>query len=428
MKKWICKAVVLYLFATLLFSSCSLSQSSKNTDTADTSNTYEENITHASETDTVNEITGTEEILTEEALPEAVVSDSIPEERSLSFIACGDNIIYYGNVLDARQTDGSYSFLPCYSDVAPYIQEADIAFINQETLMCGKGFEFSYYPRFNGPQELGCDLISLGFDVINITNNHMLDKDENGLRATSEFWESQNVLLLGAYKNDGTDIKNISVIERNGIKIAFLNYTEHTNLISLKKDSEYLVPYMNEELIREQVKYANELADLIIVSVHWGDEGSLSPNETQKTYAKIFADLGVKIVIGHHPHAIQPIEWVYSDDGSNKMLCIYSLGNFVAEMKRDINMLGGMIKFDIHTLDGSFSEISNIEFIPTVFDFTTAFTNNHVYLLKDYTSDMAKKHGIRAYGNSTSLTRLQALVTDTINKEFLSESFLESLE
>ena len=350
------------------------------------------------------------------------------EYKKISFLGAGDNIVYSGTVRDAKKnaTSGGreHDFKPIYTDVAELIKNADISYINQETLMCGDGYEFTYYPTFNGPQDMGYDLVELGFDVVGIANNHMLDKGSAGLGKTIEFWDKLPVTLVGGYKNI-EDYRTIRVHEEQGIKIAFLAYAEHTNGIYPSKNYDIHIPYLNEANIKEEVAKAKDIADLVFVSVHWGEEGAFKPNDLQKGYAKQFADAGVDVIIGHHPHVIQPVEWIEGSFG-NKTLCVYSLGNFMAEQAYSYNMVGGMISFDIVSVTGSKPYIENVIFIPTVFDWGTAFYNNRVYILEEYTEEQAKNHGIKSYGRSTSLSQLRGYVSSTISDEFLSESYLNA--
>lgn len=357
-----------------------------------------------------------------EDVPETPVED---DYRKVSFLGAGDNIVYYGTVRDAQRfgtPDGRmYNFKPIYEEVDHLIEAADVAFINQETLMCGEGYALSYYPMFNGPQDLGYDLVELGFDVVGIANNHMLDKGSAGLEKTIAFWDTQPVTLIGGYKNEA-DYKTVRVHEKNGLKIAFLSYTEMTNGLRTTYGYDAHVPYLNEANIAEEVAAAKAVSDFVIVSVHWGNEGAFSPNNIQKDYAKKFADSGVDVIIGHHPHVLQPIEWITGKDG-NKTLCVYSLGNFMAEQAYAYNMVGGMITFDIVSENKKKPTIENIVFIPTVFDWGAAFYDNKVYLLEEYTAEMARHHGIGSYGRTTSLAQLRGYVSATIPNEFLSENY-----
>lgn len=362
-------------------------------------------------------------VTTEPVLPPA------PTLYTLSFIAAGDNMVYYGNVRDAAKnaqgTDQKYDFKPSYTTIKPIVEEYDLAFINQETLMCGDGYDLSYYPRFNSPQELGDAVVDAGFDIIGMANNHMLDKGESGLLSTLDYWEQQPVTLTGAYRSREA-FDNITVIEKNGISIALLAFTEHTNGLYLREGSMSYIPYMDKELVAEKVAEAENLADITIVSMHWGNEFTFKVNSVQTEYAEIICENGGDVILGHHPHTIQPVEWIES--GENRTLCVYSLGNFMSEMERDYKILGGMISFEIEKLgeDGK-AVVKNPLFIPTVFDYTRSFYNNHIYLLENYTAEQAKSHGMAYYGNSTTLEKLIGYVKGTISQEFLPD-FLKTTE
>lgn len=360
---------------------------------------------------------------------EAVTEAPEPEVvYTASFVGCGDNIVYFGNVRDAAAAAVSggrkYNFKPAYSDVADYIAAADIAYINQETLMCGEGYELSYYPMFNGPQDLGYDLVEIGFDIINIANNHMLDKGGAGLQRTIDFWKTQPVTLTGGYSNRA-EYDNVTVIEKNGIRIALLSYCQMTNGITISSKYENYIPYLAEADFKAQVDSVKDKCDIIIASVHWGEEYEFSPNDTQKNYAQQMADAGIDVILGHHPHVIQPIEWIDGAEG-NRTLCVYSLGNFMAEMSYASNMLGGFISFDITKVGDNRAIVENVVFEPTVFHFPSNFYNNHIYFMKDYTAELANAHGVRTYyKNKIDFPMLKGFLKDTISDEFLSESIIE---
>lgn len=364
-----------------------------------------------------------------------------PVTKTASFLGVGDNIIYYGNVRDAAALavpgGRKYNFVPAYDNVASMISAADVAFVNQETLMCGDGWDYSYYPTFNGPRDAGHALVDVGFDVVNIASNHMLDKGGAGLNATIDFWKRMNVTMIGGY-SDETDYKTVRVHEVNGIRIAFLAYTYGTNGINLASGFNTKIPYLYrvsgggditdysaDKIVYEadlaaDVAAAREAADFVFISVHWGEENHFEPNGVQKHYAKVMADAGADAIIGHHPHVIQPVEWIEGKNG-NRTLCIYSLGNFMAEMAADYNMVGGMITFNMN-LTGNDRAITDVVFIPTVFHFPANFYNNKIYLMEDYTEELAARHGVKSYyNNPCSLARMRKYVTDTISFDFLPE-------
>lgn len=343
--------------------------------------------------------------------------------RSYSFVAVGDNVVHTGIWLEAKQRaqgrEGrEYWFAPVFDEIADMIRDADIAFINQETLMGGDELGNSNYPRFNGPQDIGRDLVDLGFDIVNIANNHMVDKGEVGLRGTIDFWESQPVVMIGGYRNY-EDYKKIRTIERDGLKIALLSYTYSTNGLSLPQNSEFYIPYIDYAEIAAQVGAAKKVADLVFMSIHWGEENMFAPTAHQVSLAQYMADLGVDVIIGHHPHVVQPITWLTGKDGGDT-LCIYSLGNIVSLMVAPYNMVGGVMTFDItEGEDGWF--IDNPVFVPTVFFYATNYFSQKIYLMRDFTEELASRMGTKNYGFSTNLSQLRGYVTNTIHPAFLPE-------
>lgn len=359
---------------------------------------------------------------------ETAASTVIPKEpvyERVSFWGCGDNIIYYGNIRDAKSlSDGTreYNFKPVFKNVAHKIRNADISFINQETVMAGDGYDISYYPRFNSPRDLGYDLTELGFDVVNIANNHMLDKGAEGLARTIAFWKQQPCLMIGGYEN-AADYDKVRIIDKNGIKIAFLAYTWFTNGISKPASSPLAIPYTNDEDMIRQCRSALDQAEFLIVSVHWGDEGSFKPNSDQMHIAQLLADNGADVIVGHHPHVIQPVSWLTGRSG-NRTLCVYSLGNFAAEQAYAYNMLGGTIEFDIVSKDNGKPYVENPIFTPTVFHFDSKFYHNTVYPLSEYTEELASAHGVKGYyRNAFNIGMLEKYVDNCISPEFLREKW-----
>ena len=358
-------------------------------------------------------------------------ANSQPKVETVSFVGCGDNIIYVGNIRDAEHNaiEGGrqYNFKPTFENVASAISDADIAFINQETLMCGEGYEISFYPCFNSPQDLGFDLVELGFDVVGIANNHMLDKGSAGLAATIDFWKKQDVLMIGGYENEA-DYNNIRVMEKNGIKIAFLSYTYGTNGITKNPASPLVIPYIEDEVIKNQIEAAKLVSDFIMVSIHWGNEDQFMYNDEQKRVGQLIADAGADAIIGHHPHVIQPIEWLTGANG-NRTLCVYSLGNFAAEQAYQYNMVGGMIGFDIVQVDDGKPYLENVVFEPTVFHYNKNLMSNTIYYMKEYTPALAERHSVKTFfGNRFDYDTLYQYVYDTIPPEFLPEEYKKTVE
>lgn len=350
------------------------------------------------------------------------VKEPLPPDTTIKFVACGDNIMYTGNHRDAKScaVEGGrkYNFAPIYENVRSVIEGADIAFINQEVSLAGEDFGYSSYPQFNSPRDLAYDLMDAGFDIINIANNHMLDMGSSGLKSTIEFWNTLPVTLLGGYL-DENDFNNIRIYEKDEVKIALLSYTYGTNGYSVKTGYSLYIPYIKDEVITRQISEAKQIADLVFVSIHWGSENRMSPSGEQTRLAALMAEQGVDVIIGHHPHVIQPVNWLEGMEG-HKTLCVYSLGNFAAEMPRDYNLLGGMMTFDIVRRNGNIT-IENPIMLPTMYYYNKSFYKNSVHFLENFDASMAKSIGLSYYGQSTSLDRLYRYVRETIDDEFLPD-------
>ena len=350
-------------------------------------------------------------------------TEEAPEKEDtvsrLSFVCAGDNIIYQCGFTDAKNRANEeypeYNFTPIYENLLPEIQAADLAYINQETLMSGAEYGYTDYPCFNSPQHLGDQLTEMGFDIVNIANNHMLDTTTKGLLDTIEYWRTKDVTLLGGYENE--DVYNTPVIiEKNGISMVFLSYTYATNGFVPSSQYDVVVPYLEKEQLVEDIRRVKNEADTLIVSVHWGNENQFEPTAEQRELAQVMCDEGVDVIIGTHPHVIQPVEWIDSSNG-NKTLCIYSLGDFVAVMTRAANMLGGLCSFDIVKTNGDIS-IENVLFTPVVHHFGPSYYNGKMYYLFDFTDDLAATFG-KVYGISANKETLTAIVKDVIDEEFL---------
>ncbi len=356
----------------------------------------------------------------------------VPSETRISFIAVGDNIPH-DSVINTAKADAAsgakYDFSEIYAGIANEVSAADLAFVNHESPVGGEALGIAGYPNFNAPSEMIEELINIGFDVFNIANNHMLDKGEKGYRNTVEYFNSLPITTIGGYTK--SDYDNLRIVESKGVKIAFLSYTTLINsghINDISKSSDYIIPYANTADINRQVSLAKNEADVVIVSMHWGDENKFTVTSEQTKYAKLCADLGVDAVLGHHSHVPGKVEWVDGESG-NKTLVAYSLGNFCSSQLYAKNMIGEMLKFDIvKDVDGSIS-IENAFVDPVVCHYKTDTTrkdnqNLHVryevrmHMLKDYTEEMSNAHGSQNWGKF-SFANLKAYITDVVPSEFL---------
>lgn len=350
-------------------------------------------------------------------------SQSVTEKQEVfsrvSFVAVGDNLIHdtvYEQAA-ARVSDG-YDFSYDYEKIADKIAAPDVAILNQETIISTE-HNVSSYPMFNSPVEVGEEMLKIGFDVFNIATNHSLDCGEKGLISAINFWKSKNVITTGAYLNSD-DMANIPMNEVNGVKIAYLGFTESTNGLSLPDDTEViLVQAKDESLLQQQIAKAKETADVVIVNAHWGEEYTHEPNDNQRSLAQKLASWGADVIIGTHPHVIQPVEYIVNSDG-RKTLVAYSLGNFISAQNRGPRMLGGMLNFEV-VKNNATGEIAleNVKFSGVVTHYGYGYSNIRVYPLEDYTQELASKHGVLSKTSDFSLQYLYDILNDVIDKQFL---------
>lgn len=247
-----------------------------------------------------------------------------PEVKTskLSLVMVGDALLHSSVYNDAYK-NGVYDFSSQLEFIKPIIQKYDLAFYNQETILGGKELGLSDYPTFNSPWEFGNAMIDAGFNLVSLANNHTLDKGEKAVLKSCEFWQDKDVLTAGSYCSN-EEANEIKIREKNGIKYTLLAYTYGTNGIPVPQGKEYLVNLYSDEKVKHDIEQVKDKVDLLMVSMHWGTEYKTEPTEEQKRQAEYLSSLGVDIIIGTHPHIIEPITYI------NDTLVIYSLGNFIS--------------------------------------------------------------------------------------------------
>lgn len=346
--------------------------------------------------------------------------------QDVSFTAVGDNLIHSSIYKQAaqRSADGGYDFTFAYEQAADLISSADIAVINQETLICNDQFAPSTYPCFNSPVALGDHMLSLGFDVFTIANNHTLDKGTDGLNACLDYWESrENAVAAGAYRN-AEDKSRIRTNEVNGVTFSYLSYTESLNGLRLPADSPLIIGDANSiDSIISDIEAAEQVSDVCVVALHWGVENSDVISDHQRSYAKLLAEAGADIIIGNHPHVLRDIEFIPRDDGS-QALCAYSLGNFISAQSVSQNLIGGVLQFNVSAYVSETEEtheqpvISDVRLIPIVTHYDQGYADVRIYKLSDYTPELASSHGVNRY-TPMSYDYIISVLEKNINSEFL---------
>lgn len=346
-------------------------------------------------------------------------SDDQDLSYDVHFVCAGDNLIHDTIYDQARERAGGngYDFSFVYERVKKYIQPADISVLNQETIVTDE-FEPSTYPCFCTPGALGDYMVEeVGFNVISMANNHILDKGENGLIATLDYWDNEHpdVVRYGAYRNTD-DMNNIRTKEVNGIKFAFLGYMEHTNGIVHKGELGTELVYLDEiDTIEAQIKKADEIADVVVVSPHFGIEISNEVTDSQRYLSEKFIEWGADIIIGTQPHTIQECGWVESSNG-NKGFVYYCLGNFVSAMGNNLSMIGGI--GDLHVkMDPETHEITiyDPKIIPIITHFGYDYSDVTIYPFAEYNEDLAYSHGCEIF----NMDMIREVLSN-VPEEFLS--------
>ena len=249
-------------------------------------------------------------------------NESKEEVSKLSLVMVGDALLHSSVYNDAYK-NGVYDFTSQLEYIKPIVSKYDLAFYNQETILGGTEIGLSDYPTFNSPQEFGDAMIDAGFNIVNLATNHTLDRGEQAVINSANYWKTKDVLTAGSYASF-EEASKINIKEKNGIKYALLSYTYGTNGISVPSGKEYLVNLYSDEQAKRDIEAVRDDVDLLLVSMHWGTEYRTEPTDEQKRQAEYLASLGADIIIGTHPHVIEPI--TYIDD----TLVIYSLGNFIS--------------------------------------------------------------------------------------------------
>lgn len=228
---------------------------------------------------------------------------------------------------------GRYDYSGCFDLIAPTVRAADYAVVNLEVPLGGGKGGYTGFPCFSAPDSFAAALKEAGFDLFLTANNHTLDRHDAGLRRTIAVLDSLGVDHTGTYHDKGARDREVPFIKSiNGIKVAFLNYTYGTNGINATKGAE--VSLIDRKAIAHEISLAREKgAELVVVCVHWGVEYQLREHSTQRDLAQFLIDQGTDMIIGGHPHVIQPMKVVDNPHTGKKTLLVYSLGNFISNMK-----------------------------------------------------------------------------------------------
>ncbi len=286
---------------------------------------------------------------------------------NITIAAVGDILMIGKLIASARRADGTYSFDSIFRETAPYLRRADLTIGNLETPLAGKEQRYTRpnpktgFSMFNCPDELAPALKNAGFDVVTTANNHCMDRGEEGLIRTLEVLDKYGLKHTGTYVS-AEEADNDLILDIKGIRIGILAYSKSTNKIPLPERNAWQVNLLDERKIVSDMKRIKPKTDLLIVCPHYGTEYRHHPDRTQKRIVRLLFRHGANIILGAHPHLLQPI--VYKSD---KQLAIYSLGNFISTTlhKNLYTKCGVILLVDIEKNEAGSTRIKRVRTVPT---------------------------------------------------------------
>ena len=358
----------------------------------------------------------------------SVESETVEEKIepiNFTMTAIGDTLCHNTQYWDAyNSSTKQYDFSYVYDDIKDYTSSADITIGSLETTFAGEDRGYSNYPVFNSPDSLATGLKDIGVDVISLAGNHALDYGYSGICRTIDVLDNVGISHLGTYKS-AEDQDKILIKDVKGVKIAFINYTYGTNGIPVPSDKSYCLNLIDKDLISKQIKQAKEQnVDMIVACMHWGTEYKTSANDEQKELADFLFKSGVDIILGNHPHVIEPMEkkTITLDDGSTKdVFVVYALGNFTADQRAEITRDSAILNLDITKVSDGKILINKVSYVP-IYMYKNSAAKVHKFKILDIEKSIANYDsgdtsiGSSVYSNlKVQLQKIRDILGDEIN-------------
>ena len=310
---------------------------------------------------------------------------------TISISVVGDLMCHAPQFEYSRVSKDSFDFNPVYRNVKHYLEASDFTFGNLETVTAGKeNGGYAGYPKFNSPASYITALKDVGFDLLVTANNHSLDRSEKGILKTIDEINSRNLKYVGTYTSQ-QDRDSIRIFDVKGIKIAVLAYSYGTNGNPIPKGKNYLINLIDYELIGKDIQSAKANgAELVLVHFHFGEEYKREPVQFQKDVVNKTIDLGADIIIGGHPHVLQPVNFYKTNNANlDSGFVAYSMGNFFSNQRDRYKDAGIILTMNIKKdfVSNKF-EISEVNYLPTwVFKGNTSNGKEYVIIPSTNISD-----------------------------------------
>ncbi|MBU9712953.1 CapA family protein [Evansella tamaricis] len=271
--------------------------------------------------------------------------------NKITLAATGDILLHDRLYKKAKIKNGlGYDFSELLKEAEPLFKIGDLTIVNQESIIGGEELGLSNYPRFNSPIEIGYKLKEFGVDIVNLANNHVLDRGEVGLLKSIKNWNEIGLPYVGAYCSK-EDQETVRIFHKNGLRVCFLSYTKRMAGVKIPHNKAYLVDSFEDASVGkvkkriEQIK-SLDVTDVIVLSVHFGKEYHMLPTSDQIEISNTLSDAGADIILGHHPHVLQPPNYIWNSRGKETFV-IYSLGNFFSGQKGINRQIGAFFTIDI---------------------------------------------------------------------------------
>ena len=373
-----------------------------------------------------NANTNTENNSTETTLSNKNTKQDTAEPITFTLTSLGDTLCHNTQYWDAynSKTD-EYDFSYVYEDIKNYTSSSDITIGSLETTFAGKEKGYSNYPTFNTPDSLATALKDIGVDVVSLAGNHALDYGYSGLCRTIDVFDNIGLSHLGTYKT-AEDQEKILMKDVKGVKIAFINYTYGTNGIPLPSGKDFCVNLIDKDFIKKQINQAKEQnVDMIVACMHWGTEYRTTANSEQKDLANFLFENGVDVILGNHPHVLEPMEkkTITLQDGTTKdVFVVYALGNFTADQRDEITRDSAILNLTITKNSNGKISIDKVNYIP-IYMYKNTNVSIHKFkildiekTIKDYEEGKNTSINSTVYNNlKKQLEKIKSILGDELN-------------
>lgn len=286
-----------------------------------------------------------------------------PHVESITLTAAGDCLMHNTQISAGLQPDGTYNFDTYFKEVEDLIKAGDYSSVSFEAPLAGPETGYTGYPTFNSPDEIAYTFKKSGFDLVVTANNHILDRGIKGGLRTMQVFKEAGLDTIGTYMTE-EDSKSFLIKDIRGVKVGYLAYSYGTNGIPVPKDYSFFFNFLERDKILADIDALRPQVDVLVVMLHWGVEYTTKPTQDQIIMAHEILSRGADVIIGSHPHVIQPME-IVEIDGEKKVVC-YAIGNFISHQRGVERNSGIVLKLKFtKNFDEDTTVLEEVSYTPT---------------------------------------------------------------